>query len=65
MAQLLPGLVQEFADWCEPEEIRVCADAILTRYDDARVRGFLQTIVMRQARECLRKGTCEALAVSA
>jgi hypothetical protein len=47
------------------EEIRACADAFLARYDDAPVRGFRQTIVTRQARECLRQDTCEALAVSA
>ena len=38
---------QEFEDSRTPEEIRVCADAILARYDDAPVRSFLLTLADR------------------
>jgi hypothetical protein len=39
-----------------------CADAVLERYDGARVRFHIMTLAHRQTRECLRKETCEVLA---
>lgn len=62
LAQLLPGLVQEFEDRHEPEHIRACADAVLTRYDDVPVRSFLLTLADRATRECLRADSCYELA---
>ena len=39
-----------------PEEIRACADAILSKYDDAPVRSFVFTLAEPDARECLPRG---------
>jgi hypothetical protein len=39
--------VQEFDAQREPEQIRACADAVLTRYDGAPVRSFLLTLADR------------------
>ncbi len=49
-----PDLDREFGVEHPAEQIRACADAILTRYDDAPVRSMLQTIAYRETRECLR-----------
>lgn len=54
----------EFESRHEPEEIRSCADAILTRYDDTPVRSFALTIATRQVRQCRRKETCDVSAGS-
>lgn len=62
LAQLLPGLVQEFDGQREPEQIRACADAVLTRYDNAPVRSFLLTLADRATRECLQADSCYELA---
>ena len=42
-----------------PDEIRTCADAILTRYDEVKVRGYVQVLAHRQTRECLQRETCD------
>jgi arsenate reductase len=62
LAQLLPSLVQEFGDAKAAEEIRACADAILSEYDDAPVRSFVLTLADRRIRECLREPECVVLA---
>ncbi|CAN5167162.1 hypothetical protein BH20ACT20_BH20ACT20_05640 [soil metagenome] len=59
---LLPSLVEEFEGLRTPEQIRDCADAILSEYEDAPVRSFVSAIVDRRARECLRAERCYALA---
>ncbi len=64
LAQMLPELAGEFESRHTPEDIRACADAILSQYDDATVRSYLSTLALRQTRECLRKETCDALAVT-
>ncbi len=64
LAQMLPELGEEFESRHSPEEIRACADAVLSRFDDVPVRSFVTTLVLRQARECLRKETCDVLAVT-
>jgi len=64
LAQLLPDLAGEFESRHSAEEIRACADAILSRFDDARVRSYVSTLALRQTRDCLRKETCDALAVA-
>jgi len=58
LARVLPGLDKEFAATHEADEIRACTDAILDRYDDAPVRMMVETIVFREARECLRDNRC-------
>ena len=61
LAQLLPGLVEEFDGRRSPEQIRSCADAVLSRYDDAPVRSFLLTLADRATRECLQADRCYEL----
>jgi arsenate reductase (thioredoxin) len=62
LTRLLPLLADEFADSKPAEEIRACADAVLDRYDGARVRSHIMTLAHRQTRECLRQDTCDVLA---
>jgi protein-tyrosine-phosphatase len=54
MAQLVPGLVQEFGDRLSDEEIRGIADEILESYDEVPVRSFVMTLANRRAREILK-----------
>jgi arsenate reductase len=63
LTRLLPELVAEFDGRRSDEEIRACADAILTEYDEVPVRSFVMTIAHRRVRECLRREHCDALAV--
>ena len=64
LEQLLPRLVQEFAETKPAEEIRACTDAILSEFDDSPVRSFVLTLAERRARDCLREPVCSALAGS-
>jgi arsenate reductase len=64
LATIVPDLAAEFAGRRSDEEIRACADAILTRYDDVPVRSYVTTLVARQARECLRADSCDALSAT-
>ncbi len=64
LAQMLPELAEEFESRHTAEDIRACADAILAQYDEATVRSYVNTLALRQTRECLRKETCDVLAVS-
>ena len=64
LAKLLPDLAQEFEGIRSAAEIRTCADAILADYQDAPVRSFVMSIAHRRTRECLRKESCDALAVA-
>ena len=61
LVRLLPKLDEEFADTRSPEEIRACADAVLKKFDGARVRSHILTLAHRQTRECLRKDICDRL----
>lgn len=63
LEQLLPKLADEFDGVRSDGEIRSCADAILSRFDDATIRSHVSTLALRQTRECLREDTCAALAV--
>ena len=58
LAMLLPGLVDEFDGLRSAEQIRSCADAVLSRYDDVPVRSFLLTLADRATRECLQADSC-------
>ena len=64
LQRLLPQLAEEFEHSRSAEDIRACADAILTRFDDAHVRSHILTLAHRLTRECLRKETCDALTVA-
>jgi arsenate reductase len=61
LEQLLPSLAEEFEGVKSPEEIRACADAILSDYDEAPVRSFVLTLAHRRTRECLRREECVAI----
>lgn len=62
LERLLPPLVEEFAGARSDAEIRTCADAILSEFDDAAVRGHVITLAHRRTRECLRAERCDAVA---
>jgi hypothetical protein len=62
LAQLIPGLADEFAGTRSDAEIRACADAILGDYDDVPIRSHVMTIAHRRTRACLRQERCEVLA---
>jgi arsenate reductase (thioredoxin) len=64
LAQMLPGLDEQFAGQRTPDEIRACADAVLARYDEAPIRSHILTVAHRQTCECLRQETCDVLAVA-
>lgn len=58
-------LAREFADTKPAEELRACADAVLTGFDGARVRTHVMTVAHRQTRDCLRWDTCDLVAMQA
>jgi hypothetical protein len=64
LAQLPPDLAREFDGLRSAGEIRACADAILTRYDNVPVRSYVLTLADRQTRDCPAADTCDALAVA-
>jgi arsenate reductase (thioredoxin) len=64
LAQVLPTLAREFEGRRSDGEIRECADAVLSRFDDARVRAHVVTLALRQTRDCLRKPRCEVIDAS-
>lgn len=57
MAQLVPGLVDEFSGQLTDQEIRHLADEILETYDNVPVRSFVLTLANRRAREILKART--------
>ena len=59
LVRLLPPLVEEFGGQRSDDEIRACADAMLSQYDDAPVRSFAMTLAHRRTRECLQRETCD------
>jgi arsenate reductase len=64
LTRLLPMLVEEFAGVRSDAEVRLCADAVLTQFDDVPIRSHVMTIAHRKTRECLRRETCDVLAVA-
>jgi len=64
LARLLPALAEEFAGQRSDAEVRLCADAVLAEFDDVPVRSHLMTIAHRKTRECLRRETCDVVAVA-
>ena len=63
LARLLSGLAGDFESLRSPEDIRACADAVLSRFDGVPVRGHVLALADRQTRECLSRDTCDVLAV--
>ena len=61
LAKMLPTLISEFEELRTPEEIRECADAVLNKFDDARIRSHVPTLAQRRTRECLRADHCYEL----
>jgi hypothetical protein len=61
LQRLLPALAEEFESKHSAETIRACLDAVLERYDDAAVRSFIEPLVLRETRNCLREETCAVL----
>ena len=59
LARLLPDLVKEFGGARSDGEIRACADAILSEYEEVPLRSFVMTLAHRRTRECLAAETCE------
>jgi protein-tyrosine-phosphatase len=57
LERLLPNLVERFPQ-LPAQEIRSCADAVLSDYIDVPVRSFVPTLAERKARECLTVGGC-------
>lgn len=55
MAQLVPGLVDQFGERLSDEEIRQITDEILDSYEEVPVRSFVMTLANRRAREILRE----------
>jgi arsenate reductase len=61
LEKMIPSLAEEFRAEKTAEEIRACADMILTEFDEVPVRSFVLAIAHRQTRECLRENRCAAL----
>jgi arsenate reductase len=55
MANLVPGLVDEFGDRLTGGEIRQIADEILDTYDEVPIRSFVMTLANRRARALLKE----------
>jgi arsenate reductase len=55
MAQLVPGLLDEFGDRLSDEEIRRIADEILDSFEEVPIRSFVMTLANRRCRELLKE----------
>jgi protein-tyrosine-phosphatase len=62
LIQLLPGLAKEFEGQRSDGEIRACADAVLSRFEDVPIRSHVMTLAHRKTRECLAAEHCSELA---
>lgn len=61
LVRMLPSLIEEFGGERSDEEIRACADAVLSHYDDVPIRSHVLTLAQRRTQECLRAETCHEL----
>jgi arsenate reductase (thioredoxin) len=61
LEQMLPWLAEEVEVTKTPEEIRACADAVLSEFDEVPVRSFVLALAHRRTRECLREPECSVL----
>ena len=64
LANLLPGLIEEFGGQRDPEEIHACADIVLASYDDVPIRSHVLALARRRTSDCLRADSCEELAAA-
>jgi arsenate reductase (thioredoxin) len=64
LERLLPSVAREFAGVRSDEEIRACADAILSQYDDVPLRSHVLALAHRRTRECLAGKGCDALEIA-
>jgi len=55
LERLLPDLAAEFAGVRSDGEIRACADAILSDYQESPVRSFVMSLAHRRTRDCLKQ----------
>ncbi len=63
LQKVLPSLIAEFEGMRTPQEIRECADVVLSSFDDARIRSHVATLAQRRTRECLKADHCYELEV--
>lgn len=63
LQRLLGMLVDDFGDTRAHADVRACADAVLSEYQDAPVRSFVMTIAHRRTRDCLRQDVCDLVAI--
>jgi arsenate reductase len=63
LQRLLPGLIERFPELPE-QEVRGCAEAVLSEFIGVPVRSFVATIAERKARECLASGGCRTEATA-
>lgn len=61
LASMLPALIEEFGGRRPDAEIRACADAVLSRYDEVPIRSHVEAIAHRRTRDCLAADTCREL----
>jgi hypothetical protein len=61
LVQMLPALAKEFEGRRSDGEIRACADAVLSDFDDVPVRSHVMTLAHRRTRECLAAERCAEL----
>ncbi len=59
---LVTMLDGEFGSVKPPDEIRACAEAVLATFSGARIRSHVLALAYRQARDCLRRETCDLIA---
>jgi protein-tyrosine-phosphatase len=62
LGMLVTMLDGEFGNVKSTEEIRACAEAVLANFSNARVRSHILALAYRQARDCLRRKTCDLIA---
>jgi arsenate reductase len=66
LAKLLATLAGEFEGEFEgvrsDAEVRACADAVLSDFEEVPVRSFVMNLAYRRTRDCLRAERCAALA---
>jgi len=62
LAQLLPKLATEFGGRRSDGEIRACADAVLSQFDEVAIRSHVMVLAHRRTRECLAADQCSELA---
>jgi arsenate reductase (thioredoxin) len=61
LVKLLPPLISEFETRRSAAEIRECADAVLTHYDDVAIRSHVIALARRRTRDCLLADHCYEL----